>query len=188
MTVERQQKKIGEILIEMQVLTRENLSLAIEVQGREGGLLGEILVRLKMVKEQDVALALATQFNFPYLPLENFAANKESAEFVPKELALKYRFIPIDKTDDILTVVMSDPSDADTITEIAAMTKCRIRVFVGALMDIENAIRRLYRLTSGEVSKMTEQTGEKPLGSTEKKPTLGRSDENDSRDVPEEVA
>lgn len=141
------QKKLGQILIEQGVLSPENLEKALAFQKVESGLLGEILIRLKMVREEDVVIALATQFNFPYLAVQNFTINSEAIRCVPVELAAELTFIPIDKVNNILTVVMADPSNQTSIRQIESVTSCRVQAFVGTVSEIEEAIKKNYKLS-----------------------------------------
>ena len=141
-------RRLGEILIEQGRLTREALEKSLEIQQREGGLIGEILVHHRFVREEDVAVALATQFNFPYLALENFTINPQALQAVPASLAVKYVFMPIDKINNILTVVMADPTQEAALREIESVTRCRVQAFVGTLSEVRHAIQRYYRDTA----------------------------------------
>lgn len=157
MAVETGQKKLGQILIEQGVLTHENLEKALAVQKKESGLLGEILIRLKMVKEEDIVIALATQFNFPYLAVQNFTINPEAIKTVPAALAVEYTFIPIDKVHSILTVVMADPSNQEAIRQIESLTACRVQAFVGTVSEIEDAVTKNYKLPDFKKTKSDQQ-------------------------------
>lgn len=52
---------LGELLIENNVITREQLEKAIEVQKKEGGLIGIILVNLGYIDEPTLVKYLALQ-------------------------------------------------------------------------------------------------------------------------------
>ena len=146
MDSEQGRKRLGEILIEQGVLNQQKLEQALTEQKSKGSLLGEILVRLGFVKEEDIVIALATQFNFPYLPLENFEVNPRAVKLVPVELVTKYLFMPIDKMKTILTVVMSDPSNGAAISEIETASGCHAQPFVGTVTEIKRSIERHYKV------------------------------------------
>src|SRR3989338_5651506 len=137
-------KKIGEILLEHGALSEEHLSEALREQKSHGGLLGEILIRLGYVKEEDIVVALATQFNFPYLPIDNFEINPHAVKAVPAETACQFVCIPIDRIQTILTVVMSDPSNTQAIQALEQASGCRIQAFVGTVTEIKKAIKKYY--------------------------------------------
>ena len=85
--------------------------------------------------------------------------NPEAIKCVPAALAAKYILIPIDKVENILTVVMSDPSNEEALLEIEAVSQCRIQTFVGTVSDIEKAIRKHYKLADLDAARKTD--GEK---------------------------
>lgn len=140
-------KKLGEILLEHGALNEKQLDEALKEQRSQGGLIGEVLIRLGFVKEEDIVVALATQFNFPYLPIDNFEINSQAVKTVPSELVCQYLCIPIDRIQTILTVVMSDPSNANAIQEIEKVSGCRVQPFVGTVTQIKKAIKRHYQVT-----------------------------------------
>lgn len=151
MATQQPRKKLGEILVEQGVLKQEEVSRALEIQKHEGGLIGEILIRHKMVTEEDIVIALATQFGYPYLPVESFSINPEAVKLVPPQWACKFRFIPVDKIANFLTVVMADPSDDEAIRQIEQVTGCRVQAFLGTVTEIENAIRRQYKISTAQM-------------------------------------
>ena len=150
-------KKLGQILIEQGVLAEANLNKALEIQKHEGGFLGQVLVRLRLVSEEDIVTALATQFNYPYLSVDNFNINPEATRDIPLDLIKKYTFMPIDKINNILTVVMADPSDKNAVWEIESASHCRIQAFVGTVSEIESTISKYYNLPDIEKEKTEDQ-------------------------------
>jgi hypothetical protein len=138
-------KRLGEILIEQGVLTKEQLQRALDLQKQETGLIGEILIRHKMLKEEDIVIALATQFNYPYLSVENFAINPEAIKIIPEELVQRYLFVPVDKVNNVLTIIMADPSNDAAIREIETVSQSRVQAFVGTVTEIQTALRKHYR-------------------------------------------
>lgn len=146
MAKEKGRKRLGELLVEQGALREEDLKEALKEQANNNGFLGEILLRMGLVTEEDIVIALATQFNFPYLPIDNFEINPQAIKAVPADLVRQYLFIPIDTMNNILTVVMSDPTDEAAISAIEKTTGCRVQPFVSTAAEIKKAINRHYRL------------------------------------------
>lgn len=142
-------KKLGEILIERKVITREQLDEALKEQGKNGGMLSQYLVKLGYVREEDIVGCLVVQYGFPYLPLANYEIDHGSIERVPEGLARKYCLIPIDNISSVLTVVMANPLDTDAISELEGLTGCKVQVFIGATSEISQAIEKYYGKTRG---------------------------------------
>ena len=138
-------KKLGEILVQGEVISSEQLNRALDFQRREGGLLGEILVKLGYLNELDIVQALTVQYGFPYLPLENYEFKKEMGKEIPENVARQYSIVPLDIMGNILTVAMSNPLNEKAIEDVEMMTKKKVQVFIGTVTAISEAVNKLYK-------------------------------------------
>jgi type IV pilus assembly protein PilB len=138
--------RLGEILIEQGLLDSDSLERALIKQKKEGGLLGEILIKMGLVKEEGIVIALAQQFNIPYLPVQNCEINPKIIKLVTPTLVQKYLFIPIDRINDVLTVIMVDPTNLYAREQIQKETGMRLQVLVGSATEITTAIRKYYKI------------------------------------------
>lgn len=139
-------KQLGELLIERGIITREKLDQALLVQKESGGLLGQILVKLGFVKEEEIAQSLTAQFGFPYLPLENYEIDPMVTKLIPKNVALQYMLVPIDRIGNVLTIAMADPLNGQAVEDVELVTKCKVQVFVSTMTDIKEAIEKYYKV------------------------------------------
>ena len=137
--------RIGELLIERDLITSEQLEYALKIQKQKGGLIGEILVILGYIKEADVALALTSQYGFPYLPLESYEIDPKIIEMIPGNLARQYLLIPIDKLSNNLSIAMSNPLNNRAVDELESLVGCNIQIFVSTSSDIKKAIDKYYK-------------------------------------------
>jgi type IV pilus assembly protein PilB len=146
MVAKKKKMRLGEILIERGIIDNSGLDRALEKQKQSGGLLGEVLLKMGLVKEEDIVIALASQFNIPYLPVQNCDINAKILKLVLPELAKKHLFIPIDRINDVLTVIMADPTNMYAREEIKQATGLRLQVLVGTVSEISTAIRKHYKI------------------------------------------
>ena len=137
-------QKIGEILLESGLLKREDLNKALEIQKTKGGLIGAILVNNGFLSEEDLAFALAKQFNYPYLSLDNVTVNRNLLKEYGGDFLVENCFVPIEKTRDVLTIAIADPSDEDVIRNIQAKSPQSILAFVAGVRQIQEMIRRVF--------------------------------------------
>jgi hypothetical protein len=156
--MKEKKKKIGEILLENKFITRQMLNEALEYQQRFGGSITQYLIACGYINEEELATSLCEQFGLPYLPISVYEVSDEVLKLVPAEIVQKYCLMPIDKMEDIITIVMSNPVDADAIGEIEAITNCKVQPFVGIFSDIIKAIEKYYHVIIGT----TEIKGRKP--------------------------
>lgn len=154
MADQQKRKRLGEILIEMGFLNDEKLALGLDLQKREGGLLGEVLIRHNIVSEEEVVVALATQFNFPYLDPSCYTINNAAIKAVAVDVAVKYTLIPLDITSSMITLVMADPSNDRARDEIKRLTQLRVQAFVGSVSEVEEAIRKNYKIPDLTIKRM----------------------------------
>lgn len=138
-------KPIGELLIERGIITKEQLLNALKIQKEEHRLIGDILINSGFAKEEDIAQALTIQYGLPYLPLKNYELNPDVIKLVPKDFALKYALVPIDKIGNTLTLSITDLLDQNTINELEKLTNLKVQFFVSASSDIKEACKRYYR-------------------------------------------
>jgi len=138
-------KQLGELLIERGVITRIQLEDALNVQKEKGGLIGQILVNLGYATEEAIAQAITAQYGFPYLPLNNYEIDPEVVKIVPKNVALQYSLIPVDKIGNNLTIAMSDPLNTLAIEDIELLSGLCVQIFVSTGTDIRNAIEKYYK-------------------------------------------
>jgi MSHA biogenesis protein MshE len=62
--------RLGEILVQQNLLTQEQLGLALAEQKRSGRKLGRVFVEQHYVTEEQISEALAKQLQIPYINLK----------------------------------------------------------------------------------------------------------------------
>jgi type IV pilus assembly protein PilB len=138
-------KRLGELLIERGVITREELDKALAAQKQEGGLIGETIVELGFAKEEDIVYTLALQYGFPFLPLETYDISEDVLKIIPKQVAFQYCVVPINRMQNTLSLVMSNPLNQRAIEDIEYMTKCDIQIFVSSSSSIRSVLDKFYK-------------------------------------------
>jgi len=175
-------KRLGEMLVEENLITPEQLENALEAQRKQGGKLSDILVNSGYVRAEDLAAVLSIQLNVPLIDLKRHGIQPNALRLIPEEMARKHTLIPLDIVDDALLVVMSNPGDIRTIEDIKAQAKMRVEVTLGVPSDIIRAIDLNYK-SSGEMEKQVSrfaphipegiETTSKLIASTPVAQTLG---------------
>ncbi len=137
-------KKLGELLVERNVINADQLEQGLRVQQEKGGLLGQILVSLGYANEEAIAQALTAQYGFPYLPLKHYSIDGELLRMIPENVARQYCLVPVDRIGDPFTIAMADPLNAKAVEDIEMLTRCSVQVFVSTWSDVTDAIQRCY--------------------------------------------
>ncbi len=104
-------RKIGEILVEMGALAPAEVRLVLDQQGPLKQRFGELAVARGLISDDLVAQALARQFGLEHVDLDAVDQDPELADSLPADLPLRYRFIPLQRTDDGLVIAVADPTN-----------------------------------------------------------------------------
>ena len=137
-------KKIGELLIERNIITQEQLNLALEEQRKKGGYLSQHLIALGFATELDIATCLSNQYNFAYLPLKNFSIASGILELIPLKWIKIYTLIPVDRICNVLSVAMADPLNEGVIQMLQRITNCDIEVFISTYSELNEVINKYF--------------------------------------------
>ena len=137
--------KLGEMLVKAQLITEAQLEEAIRLQRREGGKLGSIVVRLGFCADQDIVSFLGMQYGVPAADLDQWPPIEPAVvALVPAELANKHKVLPLQRSGNVLTMAMSDPTDIFAMDDVRFHTGYNIDPVVSSEMGLVRAIERYY--------------------------------------------
>ena len=104
-------KRLGEILLQMGLVTPEKIEEALTHARRTGGRLGEALVDLKMATEEQIARALCRQNKLPFVDLEKSKLPADVIDLVDTKTVAEYRMVPVKKQGrQVICAIGSSPS------------------------------------------------------------------------------
>jgi len=135
---------LGNILLDRDLITQDQLEYVLQVQEKRGGYFGKILVDLGYVNEHDIVTGLSIQCHVPYIAIDQYDIDQSTLQLVPSAIARKYNVIPLDQVNKILSIVMADPLDMEVKNELQSITNCRLVPFIATQEEIEKAIHRCY--------------------------------------------
>ena len=139
-------KRLGEILIEMGLISSKELEKAIQIQKKSGKRLGEILVEQGVLTQNDLLKALSLKLNIPTEKIDSYAIDPSVVEIISREIAEKHKIIPLFKVNDTLTVAMADPLDVYVVDYLRHKTGLTIQTVLASESDIQKAIDKYYRV------------------------------------------
>ncbi len=138
------QKKIGELLLDLNILTLEELEKALEEQKRTGERLGTVLLKMKLLSEEDLDYLLSRQLNVPSINLENYNPSPDLLSLIPEKIIKKYKVLPIQLDGNTLTVATANPKDLILLDDLAYVTGYKIAPVVTAISSLERKIQELF--------------------------------------------
>jgi type IV pilus assembly protein PilB len=151
--------KLGEMLVKAQLITNEQLDEAIKIQRREGGKLGSIVVRHGFCSDQDIVSFLGMQYGVPAADLDQWPTIDASViALIPAELAQRHKVLPLQRTGNVLTLAMSDPTDIFAMDDVRFHTGYNVDPVVSSEMGLARAVDRYYGGDSGVVLRQDQGT------------------------------
>ena len=140
----RERKRIGEILVDKNLLLPEDLESALVRQEQSGRRLGQVLIDMGLVSHDEVMSAVSEQTGIPHIWLRKGLVDPKIVKILPKEKAQTYSVIPMFKVHNALTLGMADSSDLFAIDDVESLTGCTVQVVQCRKEDVETALREYY--------------------------------------------
>src|SRR5689334_6778170 len=107
--------RLGDILLNGQFISREQLDEALKYQKLKGGRLGVCLIKLGFLTEEILHSVLSRQFGLDVVEPASCEVEPEVLKLVPREWASRLQTIPIRREANVLFVAVSDPHDVVTL-------------------------------------------------------------------------
>lgn len=152
--------RLGDLLVNEDIISDSQLQQALSEQSSTGKKLGAQLISLGVISEQQLLSFLAQQLNIPFLDLQELSLDPQSVNLLPEVHARRLRAIVTQSDDISATIAMSDPADLNAIDTISSLLSPRnISLAVAKESQLLEAFDRFYRRTQ-EIASFAEQLNE----------------------------
>ena len=140
-----------DILVDLAFVSAEKVA-EMRREATEAGVgVVDLMVANKVVRPADVTQAKAAHFGAEVVNLSEVKIEDDVISAIPRNVARKYRVIPVFKHDNSITVAIADPSDLATIDSLQHLLHADIDLRVASEADIEAALSKYYAERGGGV-------------------------------------
>lgn len=136
--------KLGQLLVNHNIIKEEQLETALELQKKEGGRLGSNLINLGFLTDETLVEFLSEQYGVPAVSLAHEDVDASITKLVPYDIAYKYQIFPISRNGATLTIAMTDPSNVFAIDDVKFMTGYEVKPVIASELGIKEAITKHY--------------------------------------------
>ncbi|MGZ4689022.1 MAG: GspE/PulE family protein [Acidimicrobiia bacterium] len=143
-----ERKRLGEVLVDRQLLTGAQLDEALAAQAGSGKRLGEYLVDAGILDERDLASALADQFGLEVVDLRRSVPSDDAVAALEDEQARDWLAIPLRRTEFGYDVAVADPSEPGLADKLRDQLHQPAKLYVAGVSDVRRAIDVAYKATS----------------------------------------
>ena len=137
--------RLGQLLVQANLVTENNLARALGVQNFAGGRLGTLLLERGSVDEDGLGNTLARQHGCEYVPwrvLDSISAVTIAA--LPAKFAIKHGAIPYERGENYLKLALRDPGDLRILDELFFVTGRKVFAGVAPEVRIYQALEKYY--------------------------------------------
>lgn len=147
MALVNQKLRIGELLVQNNVITEEQLDIALAKQREQGHKLGRILSELGFVSEEDYLTYLSQHLQIPSVDLRRYNFDFNLIQRLPESHARRYRAVVLADQGHQLLVGMVDPMDIFACDELERILEQPIQQALVPESELESTLDMVYRRT-----------------------------------------
>ena len=148
--------RIGELLVQNEIITCAQLEHALRVQRTRGRRLGRTLIDLGYIEEDELLSFLARQLEIPFVDLRLPSLSRDAVLKLPETHARRFRAIVIEDTGKDFLVGLIDPMDIFAIDELTRILGRPVRLAVVREPDLLRTIDQIYS-RKDEITSLAEE-------------------------------
>jgi general secretion pathway protein E/type IV pilus assembly protein PilB len=133
-----------DLLVDLGFTSAEVVAQAREEAHAAGVGVVDFLVANQVIRAGDVTQAKAAQFGAEVVHLGNLKIEDDVISTVSRDVARKYRVIPVFRSEGKIGLAIADPSDLNTIDSLTHLLNAEIEPRVASEADIEAALGKYY--------------------------------------------
>ena len=119
------------------MITMDQLKEALKEQVKTGKKLGEILIEKEWVTEQNIVEVLEFQLGIPHVDLSKYVIDPKASAMINENLAKRHMLIPIKIENEQLIVAMSDPLNVFALDDVRITAKMEVMPVIASLADVK---------------------------------------------------
>lgn len=156
-------KKIGDILIQMGLVTKEQIFNALVESKKEKLPLGTILVQQGVVTLDDLKKALTAQQGYEAVTAEQLKISDAVLSMLPEDFIKVNKVIPISYDDKVLVVGMVNPNDKKVINDIIFLTGLKPSILIITHYEFSMCMQNMFNENKKATSKIIKKIEKQAL-------------------------
>jgi len=119
-------EKICDFLINKKLISNGDLKKAKREFSKKGGNLGEILIEMNAISKENLFAAITENISFPPIKLARLKIEREILDLIPEKISRMYQILPVSRVGKQLTVAMVDPLNIFALDDLKVLTHLNI--------------------------------------------------------------
>ncbi|MFH1288846.1 MAG: hypothetical protein ABII25_09165 [bacterium] len=147
-------KKLGELLVEKNVISQEQLDKGLREAKKTGDVLGKVLIKIGAVTEDQLLQILSEQMKLPYIDLSRIQVQEEAVKRVSGKLVWDYNFMPIRLKGNVLTIAIDSSQNAMIYDKLQSVLGVKLELTIAKEADIAELIKKYYTTLANSIEKL----------------------------------
>ncbi|KAB1178556.1 GspE/PulE family protein [Photobacterium damselae] len=153
----RLRKRLGDLLVEENIIAQRELEQALAEQHNTGRKLGDTLISMGFISEQQMLEFLSRQLGIPLVNLSRIKIDSDAVSLLSEVHARRLRALAIGRNGDTVRVAMSDPADLTAQEAVYdQLHGYQVELVIASETQLLAAFDRYYRRTK-EIASFAEQ-------------------------------
>ncbi len=140
----RYRRKLGDLLLEKDLLTPRQLSQVLEEQEKSGKKLAQLIIEKGILPEGQVLATLGEQMHIGFVRLQGRIINPALAGAFPEHIARFYQVLPLLRWQDNVLLATCRILEDEEVAEIARQTDLRPHFTLATTVEVTGALDTLY--------------------------------------------
>ncbi len=145
--------RIGDILVEQKIISKETLEKALQEQKVTGQRLGEILVEKGWAKAEQINRSLASQMGTEAVNIFKYIIEPQILDLINELDARQFKSMPLFTSGDTLYVATVNPNNIVAIDNLQKKSGLKVKTLLANEADVHWAIEQYYR-ASGTIDEI----------------------------------
>ena len=141
-------ERLGDVLVQRGLVTREKLEEGLARQRSGGRRLGEILLSMGVITQEQLSWALSESLHIPFVELSDEVIDLEVARSLPEPVLRRHEAVPVLRVGDELTVLLADPTNRHAAIELEALTGTHVTVALAAREAVQHFLDRAFPVSA----------------------------------------
>ena len=150
---------ILEILQETGLVTKSQLEHA-RTDLRNGETVSDVLIRQGVLTAEDQMRALAAHAAMEFVDLNHLSIPEDVIQQLPREVARRFKIVPISNSEAGLLIAVGDPLNFDTFDSVAHVLQREVEWVCSTPEQIHTALRKYYGTADEAADELEGMLGE----------------------------
>jgi type IV pilus assembly protein PilB len=137
-------QRIIEIIRKANLLSKDDFAKALEFSVRDNFSFAHFLLKNSMVTEAVLMPILEEGLGTQAVDLDSTDIEPAVIDCMPKEVAMQFRIVPINRIANNLIVAGGDPTNLEVIDKLSARLSSKVKIMLASELAIQRALEKYY--------------------------------------------